>query len=155
MKRKLDFEYDDGYTRATLKTKYGTFIGEAWISKKDPFPPSYSIGMRIAEGRAYMALYDKRIYDKKNELKGIDRLLHSIPPTQQKAYAYARNMRCAIAQEIVEFEKERADAKVLVDEALRARNMYIRSRTTDHKAREEYFKTLGQAIEALGSVKTD
>ena len=161
MKRKIDFNYNDetGYTKATLTTKYGTFIGEAQIHPDDPFTPSYSVGMRIAEARAYINLYNKCIADKKIEIKGIKRLLNAIPKSEYKSYSYAEKLYLAMLIELNDLYAARKEVRTTVNETIRARSIYIRSRQTDREEKAKFEKQLQKAFAALSATdnkdKTD
>lgn len=156
MKRKITFEYDEvtGHTSATLCTKYGNFYGEAQISKDDPFPPSYSIGEKIAESRAYINYYKSQYNDKKQQKKGIERLMNAIP-YKNPGWLYAYNLSNAIAKEMIEIDKDIKFYQERERSAVEARMIYIRSRTTDRKAKEKYLENLGNAIKQLGEVKNN
>ena len=150
MKRKIDFDYNEetGMTLATLKTSIGTFFGMSCKHPNDEFPPSYSVGMKIAEARAYISLYNRQLYNKRLELKGIQRLMCAIP-RDNAGYKYVDNLYTAMLAEYNSLLKAKQEAKQFLNEAIDARAFYIKSRKTDRKAREEGKQKLKQAFETL------
>ena len=156
MKKKISFDYDEkaGLTMATLKTSKGTFYGMSCKHPDDKFPSSYSIGTNIAEARAYINLYNKLIADKTIELKGLQRLMNSMPDTNE-GFHYVSNLYYAIKNERCKFKDERAYWKAIVKNNIEARGIYLRSRTTNKKEKEAYLKKLGEGIEMLGKLNKD
>lgn len=156
MKKKIDFDYnaDTGHTIATLTTEYGTFIGEAQIHPDDPFRPSYSVGMEIAEARAKIQMYNQRIRDKKMEMKGLERLLCAIPKEKKNRH-YAENLYLAMCNELNQLYNSKFDEQYKIKETIRAREVYIRSRSTSKEDKEEFAKKIQMAFDALSKDKTD
>lgn len=156
MKKKIDFNYDadTGHTIATLTTEYNTFIGEAQIHPDDPFRPSYSIGMDIAEARAKIQMYNQRIRDKKIEMKGVERLLCAIPKEKKNRH-YAENLYLAMCNELDQLYQSKFAEQSKIKEVIRAREIYIRSRSTSKEDKEEFAKKIQLAFDALNKDKTD
>ena len=154
MRQKISFDYNEeiGLTIATLKTSYGTFYGSSCKHPDDHFHSSYSVGTQLAEARAHINLCNKLIADKRLERKGLKRLLAAMPKDKD-GYKYAKNLDNAIQNEIYQLIGEKLSWKAIVQHSIEGRAMYLRSRTTDKKAKAAYLQTIGQAIHDLGEVK--
>ena len=156
MKKRTEFDYDKetGLTIARLKTSKGTFFGCANIHPDDPLPPSYSVGMSIAEARANINLINHQMKEKRCEIKAMDRLLKSIPETALNRF-YAENLREAMVKELDNLKADKQAIKEVIFTTIESRKLYIKSRTMDKKARDESLAKLGEAIKQLDQVKND
>ena len=154
MKKRITFDYDEenGLMIAQLRAGGKTYFGMATKNPEDdPFPPSFSIGEKIAEARAYKNMYSDQIIDKKFELKGLERLLAAMPE-DNPGFRYVVHLIDAIQNEIYDLIGEKKTWKKIINSAIDARGMYIRSRSTNKKDKDKYLQTLGQAIHDLGAI---
>ena len=154
MKKRIEFDYneDTGLTIAKLYTSKGLFFGMAVKHPDDKFKPSYSVGMKIAEARAYINMYNALIRDKKLELKGIKRLLAAMPEEATNRN-YATNLEKTIENEILELKTQKRNRQTSIKIAIESRNIYIRSRSINREEREKVLAGLGEAIGALGKLQ--
>lgn len=155
MKKKISFDYDeeDGLTIATLKTSKGTFYGISCKHPDDKFHSSYSVGTDIAEARAHISFINSQIYDKKNELKGLNRLLAAMPDNAPGIH-YPRNLRQAIIFEIDNLKKEKELWKSKVNQIIEGRKIYIRSRSATKEEKEKMRAAIAESFKTLSQVKT-
>lgn len=154
MKKRIEFDYNEhtGLTIAKLYTSRGLFCGMAVKHPDDKFKPSYSVGMNIAEARAYINMYNALIRDKKLELKGIKRLLAALPEEATNRN-YATNLERAIEDEILELKCRKKSYQISIRTAIESRNIYIRSRSINREERKKVLAGLGEAIGALGKLQ--
>ena len=155
MKKRITFDYDEktGLTIAQLRTSKGTFFGMSQKHPDDPFPPSPSIGTEIAEARAYINFINDKIYDKKNELKGLKRLLCAMPPEAPGRH-YAENLYVAIIYEISELKEERYFWKKKINNIIEGRNIYIRSRSATKEEKEKMRAAVAEGFKTISQVKS-
>ena len=155
-KSKTYTEGDITYT--TIYTEIGQFTGLAKFNREaDPFPPSMITGGRISELRAYIKYYKERIRLKKAEIKGIRRLIYTIP-LENKTISFTNHcykLLLTTKQEMEEDQITIKECQAIIDNLIESRAIYIRSRSTDKKLREKTLKQLGDAIAALKTVKKD
>ena len=86
---KISFDEETGLTEAVLSTPYGTFVGYAQYNKdEEKFKPSVFVGDNLAEARAYIAAYNEALQRKREQRKGIKRLMYSCGGSKE-AYKYA------------------------------------------------------------------
>lgn len=156
MKKRTEFDYDKetGLTIAKLRTSKGTFFGCANIHPDDPLPPSYSVGMSIAEARANINLINHLMKEKRCEIKAMNRLLNSMPETAVDRI-YVENLRNAMIKELNDLKEDKQAVKEVIFTTIESRKLYIKSRTMDKKARDESLEKLGEAIKQLDQVKND
>jgi chorismate mutase len=147
----LSFSENNGNTTASLHAKDKVFLGISTCNSEDPFPPSYSIGARIAEARAYKHFYQDQINNKKNELKGVKRILYSFPK-DHKDIKYIQHMYNAITKEIEELKLNIAECDHEIATAIESRALYVKSRRTNRKDRAEGQKKLQEAFDMLAKV---
>ena len=163
MKKKIDFDYDaeSGITIAKLRVGERHFYGTSTKHPDDTFNSSMSVGMNIAESRAYVNMYNALIRDKQLELKGINRLLDAMP-FEATNRQYAQNLKWAILREIVDLRKKKKIHKQKINSAIEARRIFLESREMNKKEREEIlrkldagFKKLGELNEMVNSAKEE
>lgn len=156
MKKKLSFDYDkeSGVMIAQLRVGGKTYFGTAVKHPDDPFPPSFSIGEKIAGARAYISMYNDKLEEKRIELKVIKRILNSMPP-DNPGIKYVFGLLDAINQEYENLIYEREECRHTIATAIEARELFIRSRTTDKKERQKKLDELGEAIKQLGQDKNN
>ena len=156
MKKRTTFDYDEknGLMIAQLRTGGKTYFGTAAKHPDDPFPPSYSIGEKIAEARAYKNFYADKIEEKKIELKGLERLLAAMPVDATNRH-YVKNLYRAICYELADLKAAKHECDERINIAIESRSIYIRSRTGDKKAKKEYLDKLGKSLKELNNIKTD
>ena len=152
MKHRISFDYnaEDGLTIATLKTSKGTFYGTSHQHPDDKLPSSYVTGTDLAKARAWINFYNKQIADKKIELKGLKRLLASIP-VNKPGREYAARLHDAILNELKNLYNEKAAWKAYMYNVMESRNLYIKSRSTTKEERENMQKVIKQGFEALSN----
>lgn len=140
-------------TTVILKTKLGNFKGEArFNSDEDPLNPSTSIGVNIAEARAYINYYKAVIKEKKAEIKGLDRLLSAMP-ADTDGYMYALRLKRAILNEWLEAIDGMDFFKEQINVALESRQLYVKSRSASAEDKKRYLQNLGAAISSLKEIK--
>ena len=157
MKKRLSFDYDEesGIMIAQLRTGGKTYFGMATKNPEDdPFPPSFSIGEKIAEARAYKNMYSDQIIDKKFELKGLERLLAAMPVGAINRH-YVEHLYNAIVYELEGLKLAKYECDRAVNTAIESRNIYIKSRTTNKEERDKMLNQLGEAIKKLSQDKND
>ena len=158
MKKRITFDYDEenGLMIAQLRVGGKTYFGTAAKNPgdDDPFPPSYSIGEKIAEARAYKSMYSDKIAEKKLELKGVKRVFCAMPPGT-KNRNYVEHLYLAIIDEIKELEDLKRRCDKSISTAIESRGIYVRSRLMKKEQRKEVLKELGKAIKVLGQDKKD
>ena len=155
MKKTIDFDYNNekNIMVATLKTSIGTFVGKAKMHPDDPCTPSQITGGRIAEARAYLSFYKEQAKRKKLELKGLKRLLNSIP--KNEGYKYAQSMYNAIENEYYHLIDMITLQKAAIYNTIEARKLYIKSRTEDKQTTEEMLKKLEEGLKQLENINKD
>lgn len=140
-------------TTVTIITDIGEFVGVArFNAEKDPLNPSAVIGGRIAENRAKLKYYKQKIKNKKYELKGLNRLLSSMP-LRTKGRSYVVHTCNAIQSEINEYYDICESCKYDIETAIEGRAMYLRSRTMNKENRDKFLNELGESIKKLGKNK--
>ena len=160
MKKRISFDYDEeaGLTVATLKTSIGTFYGTSQKHPDDTFHSSYSVGTNIAEARANINMLNKMIANKTIEKKGLYRLIHSMPSSNE-GFRYVVNLYDAINSEIYDLRQKKVEWQRFISNVISGRKIYLKSRNTDREARDKYLKELGKGIKALSNLskkdKTD
>lgn len=155
MKKRISFDYDEeaGLTIATLKTSKGTFYGTSCKHPDDKFHSSYSVGTDIAEARAYISFINNQISDKKNELKGLDRLLAAMPNNAPGIH-YPHNLQRAIIFEIDNLKEEKNLWKSKINQIIEGRKIYIRSRSATKEEKEKMRAAIAESFKAISQVKT-
>lgn len=155
MKKRITFDYDEstGLTIAQLRTPKGTFFGMSQKHPDDPFNPSYSIGTEIAEARAYINFINAKIADKRNELKGVKRLLCAMPAGYTNRI-YAENLYVTIGGEIFDLEEEKRLWQKKINNVIEGRNIYIRSRSATKEEKEKLRNAIKEGFKAISQVKT-
>lgn len=155
MKKKISFDYnkETGLTIAQLKTPKGTFFGMSQQHPDDPFPPSETIGCEIAEARAYINFINDQIYDKSNELKGLKRLLYTIP-VEAKNRRYTERLYKAITSEINDLKNEKSNWQAKINYLIEARGVYIRSRSATKEEKEKMRAAIAEGFKSISQVKT-
>ena len=153
MKTEIITSKDKETTIVVLKTKLGDFDGVAYFnSDEDPFGPSTSIGVNIAEARAYINYYKAVIREKKAEVKGLDRLLSAMP-FDTEGYKYALRLKKAIMDEWLEAIDGIDFFNEQIKVAIESRQLYVKSRSSSAAEKEQYLKNLGAAISSLKEIK--
>jgi hypothetical protein len=155
MKKKISFDYDKeaGLTIAQLRTPKGTFFGTSQKHPDDKFNSSEYIGSEIAEARAYINFINDKIYDKKNELKGLKRLLCAMPP-ETPGRNYAEHLYKAISFEISDLEEDKQFYKNRINQVIEARKIYIRSRSATKEEKEKMQAAITEGFKTISQVKT-
>lgn len=156
MKKKLSFDYDkeSGVMIAQLRVGGKTYFGTAVKHQDDPFPPSFSIGEKIAGARAYISMYNDKLEEKRIELKVIKRILNSMPP-DNPGIKYVFGLLDAINQEYENLIYEREECRHTIATAIEARELFIRSRTTDKKERDKILNQIGESFKQLNQDKNN
>ena len=156
MRKKIYFNFDEeiGVTIATLKTRIGTFLGSSKQNDDDPLHPSFMVGSIIAEARAYIKFINKKIALKRYELKGLKRLKGSMPSSVE-GYHYVENLYDTILDEILMLKREKKAWKDQINSAIKSRELYIRIRTTDKKAKEEMLNNIKQGFKTLENISKE
>ncbi len=156
MKKRLSFDYDEefGLMIAQLKVGGKTYFGTAVKHPDDPFPPSFSVGEKIAGARAYISMYNDKLEEKRIELKGVGRIFNSMP-LDNPGTKYVFGMLNALNREYENLLYEREECRQTVARAIEARELYIRSRTINREERQKKLNELGEAIEQLGQDKNN
>ena len=132
-----------------LSTKIGKFWGSAiFNSNEDKFKLSRSIGVDIAEARARIAYINKQLENKRQELKGITRLLNSMPK-DNPGYSYAKGTERAILKEIEELKDKKQYCKNYIDRKIEGRKIFIRSRSLTKEEKAETVKKIKEGFKAL------
>jgi hypothetical protein len=155
MKKKISFDYDKeaGLTIAQLRTPKGTFFGTSQKHPDDKFNSSEYIGSEIAEARAYINFINDKIYDKKNELKGLKRLLCAMPP-ETTGRNYAEHLYKAISFEISDLEEDKQFYKNRINQVIEARKIYIRSRSATKEEKNKMQAAIAEGFKTISQVKT-
>ena len=156
MKKKLSFDYDEesGVMIAQLRVGGRTYFGTAVKHPDDPFPPSFSVGEKIAGARAYISMYNDKLAEKRIELKGVGRVFNSMP-LDNPGTKYVAGMLNALNQEYENLLYEREEYRQTIARAIEARELYIRSRTTNREEKQKKLDELGEAIKQLGQDKNN
>lgn len=151
MKKRISFDYaeESGLTIATLKTGKGNFFGTSNKHPDDTFPSSYSVGTTIAEARANINYLNRQIADKKIELKGLKRLLAAMPEEATNRH-YAVNLAKAINLELDDLKNYKGFWKAVINDAIEARGIYLRSRSMSKEEKEKMRNTIRDSLAALG-----
>ena len=151
MKTKIkDITINGNETSVTIKTPLGEFTGVAYFNEEaDPLQPSKILGGRIAEDRAYIKFYNELIRDKRNELKGIRRLVYSTKP-DKPGFDHICHMESAIFQEYYDLKWKKLEYINDIKQAIASRKIYIQSRTEDKEEKKRKLEELGNAIKTLG-----
>ena len=146
----INVSVEGDLTKVTIGTRIGKFTGTARFNReKDPLEPSQITGGQIAEFRAWIKYYDELIKRKECEMKGVQRLKDASKFCSD-AWWRADHLISAIATEICEFIEQKQEYMKAIEEVIDSRGMYVRSRQTDHKAREQYIKNVQNAMKVLG-----
>lgn len=150
MKKRITFDYDEenGLMIAQLRTGGKTYFGTAAKHPDDPFPPSFSVGEKIAGARAYKNMYSDQIADKKLELKGLERLFAAMPVDAVNKH-YVKHLYKAICNELEELKIAKYECNKTINTAIESRNIYIKSRTTNKEERDKMLNKLGEAFKQL------
>lgn len=144
------FNETTGTTIITVSTPYGVFKGQALFNAEaEKFPPSTYVGMEIAESRACIAAYNEAIKRKKEQLKGIKRLIFSCD-NNALVLRYANRIKNSITTEINDLLAEKEDYQKAIKIAIEARGIYTRSRLVSKEERERYLKDISDGLKALG-----
>ena len=144
------FNETTGTTLVTISTPYGVFKGQALFNKKaEKFPPSNYVGTEIAESRACIAAYNEAIKRKKEQLKGIKRLIYSCD-NNALVLRYANRVKNSIIAEIDDLLLDKEVYKKNIKTAIEARGIYTRSRLVSKEERERYLKDISDGLKALG-----
>ena len=144
------FNETTGTTMITISTPYGVFIGRAFFNAEaEKFPPSNYVGMEIAESRACIAAYNEAIKRKKEQLKGIKRLIYSCD-NNALVLRYANRVKNSIIAEIDDLLLDKEVYKKNIKTAIEARGIYTRSRLVSKEERERYLKDISDGLKALG-----
>ena len=153
MKKRISFDYDEesGVMIAQLRVGGKTYFGTAVKHPDDPSPTSFSIGERIAGSRAYISMYNDKLEEKRIELKGVKRILNSIP-LDNPGTKYVFGLLNALNKEYENLLLEREGYKKSIKTAIEASELYIRSRTIN---KEERDKILNQIKESFGRLSQD
>ena len=156
MKKRLSFDYDEesGIMIAQLRVGGKTYFGTAVKHPDDPFPPSFSVGEQIAGARAYISMYNDKLEEKRIELKGVGRVFYSMP-FDNPGTKYVLNMLNALNQEYEKLLDERKGYRKLVKTAIEARELYIRSRTTNKEERDKILNQIGESFKQLNQDKNN
>lgn len=145
---------DRSLTTVTLATPIGEFRGMAKFNpEKDPLTPSFMLGGRIAEDRAYIAFYDELIKRKTYEIKGIKRVLNSSYPNKP-GWTHLIKIFISVIHERDELIDKRDRYTQDIADALEGRKLFVRSRTDDKETKKKKLEELGSAIKALGQNKS-
>lgn len=151
---KISFDEETGLTEAVLSTPYGTFVGYAQYNKdEEKFKPSVFVGDNLAEARAYIAAYNEALQRKREQRKGIKRLMYSCGGSKE-AYKYANKVMKSIEMEISDLIEERQTYKDKIEHTLNAKGIHDRSLSTDKKAKEDYMRRIREGIAALGQLNS-
>lgn len=144
------FYEPSGITTVKVSTPYGVFKGQAFFNAEvEKFPPSNYVGTEIAESRACIAAYNEAIKRKKEQLKGIKRLIFSCD-NNALVLRYANRIKNSITAEINDLLAEKADYQKAIRTAIEARGIYTRSRLVSKEERERYLKEISDGLKALG-----
>lgn len=151
MKTKIiNIDTHENHTFVTLQTPIGIFTGVSTFNKdEDPLEPSAIIGGRIAEDRAYIQFYNELLRDKRNELKGIKRLINSSNRSKPGMNHLIR-MWSTMYYEYMELLSKRREYKQDIDAAIESRKIYVRSRIENKEEKQKKLEELGNAIKTLG-----
>lgn len=146
----IDQNEDASLTTVTLATPIGEFKGTARFNfDKDPLPPSRMMGGRIAEDRAYIAYLTQLRKIKHYESKGVIRAINSLKKSSTELN-YLENIVEVINDALLAIDLKR-DAYIKdIEDAVRGREMFVRSRTEDKEYKKQKLEELGDAIKALG-----
>ena len=146
----IDQNEDASLTTVTLATPIGEFKGTARFNfDKDPLPPSRMMGGRIAEDRAYIAYLTQLKKIKYYESKGVMRAINSLKKSSTELN-YLENIVEVINDALLAIDLKR-DAYIKdIEDAVRGREMFVRSRTEDKEYKKQKLEELGDAIKALG-----
>lgn len=151
-----EFDKETGTTTAIARTPIGDFTGIAKFNdEKDPFEPSKIVGMNIAESRACIAAYNEAIRLKRAQIKGLNRLIGSCGEENKSAIChYANQVINSIKFEIVCLKADKASYQEVINKYKEARMIYLRSRTTDRKEKEQYLERIKQGFKDLGQISS-
>lgn len=154
---KVDFfDGEDGRTYAVLTTKQGKFFGDSKYNvQTEKLPPSYMVGSRIAEDRAWVQYYLYMLRQTETQKKGVLRTWNSIPADKKEVKHYVGGTLKAIQKEIDMYQANINFYKRDINDAIEARKLYIRSRSATKEEKERQKKALGEAMAALGKLNKD
>lgn len=137
-------------TSVTIKTPLGEFTGVSHFNEEaDSLQPSKILGGRIAEDRAYIKFYNELIRNKRNELKGVRRLVYSTKP-DKPGFNHICHMESAIVQEYYDLKRKKLEYVNDIKQAVESRKIYVRSRTENKEEKQKKLEELGNAIKTLG-----
>lgn len=147
-----EFDEKTGTTTAIARTPIGEFTGVAKFNKdKDPFEPSKIVGINIAESRAYIAAYNEAIKLKREQIKGLKRIIGSCGNKDKSTIChYTNQIIKSIDYEIEALKDEKKEYSDVIKYYLEARRIYLRSRSTNREEKEKYLEGIKQGLKDLG-----
>ena len=154
---KIEFEYSEntGNTLAKLTSKQGVFYGLAkYNEEKEPFPPSYMFGMRLAEDRVLITYYKELIRQAYLQYKGLSRAEKATRPHKTETLHYIHGAMKAITQEIDEYKKSIEHYTADIESAKDSRRLYIRSRSMSKEDRKKIKDGIKKSFETLSKINT-
>ena len=95
-----------------------------------------------------IAYINKQLENKRQELKGITRLLNSMPK-DNPGYHYAKGTERAILKEIEELKDKKQYCKNYIDRKIEGRKIFIRSRSLTKEEKAETVKKIKEGFKAL------
>lgn len=156
--KRISYDYDEqtGSTIAKLVTKQGTFYGTAdYNEEEETLPPSYMFGMRLAEDRAYIKYYKCLLNQAKEQLRGLKRAEAAVPADKKEALHYIHGAMSAVDLEKSLYEDAITMLEHDLEQAIKDRKLYIRSRSATREEKEQQKKAIKQAFKTLSQVKQD
>lgn len=156
MKKRISFDYDEesGVMIAQLRVGGKTYFGTAVKHPDDPFPPSFSVGEKIAGARAYISMYNDKLEEKRIELKVVGRIFNSIP-LDNPGTKYVFGLLNTLNKEYENLLYEREEYRKSIRTAIEARELYIRSRTTNKEERDKILNQIGESFKQLSQDKNN
>lgn len=157
MKIKFDYNKETGETTAILTVKDGQrFYGFAnYNNDAETLAPSYMFGMRLAEYRAYLKYYKYKLKTAKVQYNGLQRAEAAVPAAKKEVLHYIHGAMKAVALEIEEYKDNIDMLNKSLDQALKDRELYIRSRSISPKERAEQKKKIDEAFRTFEKAKKD
>lgn len=151
-----EFDKETGTTTAVARTPLGDFTGIAKFNReKDPFEPSKIVGMNIAESRACIAAYNEAIRLKREQIKGLKRLIGSCGNTAKPTIChYANQVIKSIEYDIMDLKADKASYQEVINGYKEALKIYLRSRSTDRKEKEKYLNGIKEGLKQLGQISS-
>ena len=99
-------------------------------------------------------MYNDKLEEKRIELKGVKRILNSMP-LDNPGTIYVFGLLNALNKEYENLLYEREEYRKSIRTAIEARELYIRSRTTNKEERDKILNQIGESFKQLSQDKNN